>query len=244
MGFKSGRLSDLISNVAQILLLWIVCPLVVMVIHLFSPAAADKLVLEILDKIPFVGMWLSILGNILQTNVSISYPLLDIISDLFKTIIIAIAIRFTTFTHTACGFSGAPILATVVGTVAGMILTTVIANLLGGILSLITYVGVIVVLLIGMKLALSSVFSSLRTPMHFISFYAVFDGICAVGCSGYVVILALTFGGYIQDIGLIITSSLAATLLVFVLSVLMKIKSNLEDKEKSRYQSKNSGFFS
>lgn len=221
-----------ISNIAQVVLLVIVAPFLAVIVRLIAPQSASDLAFQLADYIPFFEMWVSLLKDLFQVNISSLNPVFNILADLCKAIIIALVVKFACFVHITAELRGLPILATVLGTVVAMLLTSVIAASFGGIVTMVMYLGVIVIMLIGMKIALSSVFSSLHTSMSSAIYGAVFSGICAVCSTGYVTIMALILSGRITNPGLAVAGILLATALEILVALLMYVEAKIRDQQK------------
>lgn len=223
-----------ISNIAQLLLLSILLPSVIFVFKLIFSGAAGTLAMELADQIPFFNMWLSLLEKFAHAAIPTAYPGADLISDFFKTIIMAIVIKLCVMVHEKAAFYGLPILATAVGVVVGMVLISIISALFGGFVALLVYGGVAVIMLVGMWLLLSSVFSSLCFSLPAITYHTVVSAIGAVTASGYMAIMLVILGGYVSDLRIALSGILLGTGLMILSAVLLYIDSQMEDQEEKR----------
>lgn len=223
-----------ISNIAQLLLLSILVPIVIFIFKLIFSGAAGALAMELADQVPFFNMWLSLLEKFAHAAVPTAYPGTDLISDFLKTIIMAIFIKICVMVHEKAKFYGLPILATAVGVVVGMILISIISALFGGLVALLVYGGVAVIMLVGLWLLVSSVFSSLQFSFPLITYHTVLNAIGAVTASGYMAIMLVILGGYVSDLRIAISGILIGTGLMILSSVLLYIDSQMEDQEENK----------
>lgn len=230
--FPGGGITRaVISNLAQILFLFFLIPVCLIIIELIVPNAAAQLAAELAGEVPFLGMWLSVIGSLLQTTVQSTYPVYDVLSDVFKTIIVAVCVKLAGAVHYKCGLYGLPILAATVGIVVAMILSSIISALFGGIVALLVYGGVVIIMLIGIWLLLSSVFSSLQFSFSLFTYHTALAAISAIAASGYVAMMALILGGYMPNFWASVVCALAGTVLMVVSSILLYIDSKMADQE-------------
>lgn len=211
------RRAGLISNIAQILILVLILPIV------FAIIDADTL-MNFIQGVPIFDTWTGILYN--YATIDTSSLVWIYTKSFFEALIMGICV------HTAIGIGnvlqakGLPILSTFVGIIAGSIIIKLLGVTQG--FQIILYIAI---MLIGILMMVKGVFTRLKIFNGKSFLMLLIESVLAVIMCGYVVALILFSEGSISIAKLLFVmwASIIALVITYCVGRLVKID---EEKEK------------
>ena len=211
------RRANLISNIAQILILVLILPIV------FAIIDADTL-MNFIQGVPIFDTWTGILYN--YSTIDTSSLVWIYTKSFFEALIMGICV------HTAIGIGnvlqakGLPILSTFVGIIAGSIIIKLLGVTQG--FQIILYIAIMI---IGILLMVKGVFTKLKIFNGKSFLMLLIESVLAVIMCGYVVALTLFSEGAISVAKLLFVmwASIIALVITYCVGRLVRID---EEKEK------------
>lgn len=251
MNFFTKYRTGIISSIVQLLLIVILFPLILQILAVIIPlseAEGEDFVFSLLDSIPLFDTWVSLLKDyftaipINENGIPLEVLLysdeyinsaFSITKVFFDAFLLALCVQGANRVQDMTGMTGPHIVSTFTGVFVAIIIKILISlideNLLG---QLIYYIGLLVIILIGIFIMIKSVFR--RNVIGVINVSsAIISAISAIITTCYMTIIIMAVNGYAGDIKTRISLCFTVTVIELINVICSAIMSSFfDDKRK------------
>ena len=240
MSFFKG-IRNTISNVAQIILIVILLPIIAVLLRITSGNQGGAIgtvgiIASLVGKIPLCDIWVDILNQFnggLSAETVMTSSIAVILKAFPESIITAVCVYLCVTTSIKLKTTGLPIFATYVGIVIATLITS-LTGISGNInAEILADFGVVIIMLIGLKIMFSSVFRGMKAITGKKILLFVIDGLFAVITTAYISGLLMTVQGSYATIGEAVGRVYILTGIELLAAVVVGIIGSLSEKDNS-----------